>query len=93
MKRESGQGDFSPYHCETLAHVVLNHDHMIHEETTLGSFIAGKHLKQTFFSQELSLLLSSLTDDALTHAPLYIRRCDALGKGNETAETHEEGEI
>ena len=47
---QTGQGDFSPFHCETLARVVLNHDHMIHEETTLGSFIAGRHLKQTFFS-------------------------------------------
>ena len=50
VNRGQKEGDFSPYHCETLARVVLNHDHMIHEETTLGSFIAGKHLKQTFFS-------------------------------------------
>jgi len=70
--------------------VVLNHDHMVHEETTLGSFISGKHLKKTFFSQELSLLLSSLSDEALSQAPLYIKRCETLGKSNEA---HEEGEI
>jgi len=93
VKRQSALGDFSPYHCETLTQVVLNHDHMVHEETTLGSFISGKHLKKTFFSQELSLLLSSLSDEALTQAPLYIKHCETLVKSNEAAETHEEGEI
>jgi hypothetical protein len=67
---------------------------MIHEETTLGSFISTKHLKKTFFSQELSLLLSSLSDDSLTRAPLYIKRCETLVKISEDAhDQEEEGEI
>jgi hypothetical protein len=53
---------------------------MIHEETTLGSFISTKHLKKTFFTQEVSLLLSSLSDEALSQAPLYIKRCETLAK-------------
>ena len=74
--------------------MVLNHDHMIHEETTLGSFISAKHLKKTFFSQEVSLLLSSLTDEALSQAPLYIKRCETLVKSNADAQDQEEeGEI
>ena len=69
---------------------------MIHEETTLGSFISNKHLKKTFFSQELSLLLSSLSDDALSQAPLYIKRIDTTVKSTEADMHHdqeEEGEI
>ncbi len=77
--------------------MVLNHDKMIHEETSLGSFISNKHLKKTFFSQELSLLLSSLSDDALSQAPLYIKRIDTAAVKSTEADTHndqeEEGEI
>ena len=67
---------------------------MIHEETTLGSFISNKHLKKTFFSQELSLLLSSLSDEALNQAPVYIKRCETMVKPfADTHDMEEEGEI
>lgn len=60
--------------CETLATIVLNHANMIHEETTLASFLTKPHLKQFFYNETFSLLLSRLDDHQLASAPVYIKR-------------------
>ncbi len=66
---------FSPFaHCDQAAQVVLNNEHMIHEETTLNSFIAKSHLKKTFFNEQLSLLLTNMSDEALQNSELYMKR-------------------
>jgi hypothetical protein len=87
-RNQSSMGDFSPFYCETLAQVVLNHEHMIHEETSLGSFISKAHLKKSFFNQDLSLLVTSLSDEDFAKAPIYLKRSEPNSLLQE-----EEGEI
>jgi hypothetical protein len=63
---------------------------MIHEETTLGSFVTKAHLKKTFFNEGLSLLLTELTDEKLGEARLYIKKVENV---TENVGEEEEGEI
>jgi hypothetical protein len=59
---------------------------MITEEQTFNYFVTKQHLKKHFINEAFSLLLSSLTDQQVAEAHVYIK------KVIQTA-TAEDGEI
>ena len=53
---------------------MLNHKNMVNEEQTLNAFIIKQHLKKTFLNEEFSLLLTSLGDEQVSQAHVYVKK-------------------
>lgn len=60
---------------ERIAEVVLNNESMIHEETTLQSFITAHHLKENYYSQEFNSFITERdSEDILLKCKVFLKK-------------------